>query len=169
MTQRQNIGLIVWYYLGWFGCVYFGRWGISNWSLIFPMMPMVYLLKSKTISIAQFLFLVKISMVGIIFDSAAYYFQWITFPNHQASVIPTWLVSMWLLFATIFPLSHRLFKTKLGLAAVLGAIVGPLSYYSGVAFESISFGHRNVLFIYAIFWGIYFPIVHYFYRKTYEH
>lgn len=165
MTNRQSVALIIWFYLGWFGCIYFGQWQISNWSFVFPFLPMIYLYLSKLISTRQLVFLFASSLLGIGFDSAAYFFQLIQFPNQTATMIPTWLMAIWFLFATVFPLSHRVFKAKLILAAILGAVFGPLSYYSGEAFQALAFKSNQAIFIYAIFWGIYFPMMHYFYRK----
>lgn len=165
MTKKQNVLLIFWFYLGWFGCVYFAKWNISQWSFVFPAVPFLFLVALKKLSFRALLFLALISLIGVGFDSLAYNFNLVSFHNHSSAFLPIWLLSMWFLFSTVVPLSHDLFKSKLWLAAILGAIFGPLSYYSGEAFDVLLFQNQSTIFVYALFWGCYFPMIHLFYRK----
>lgn len=166
MTLRQKTALILWFYVGWFGCIFFAKWQISRWSLVFPLLPFVFLLKFKLLGIKEVGFLFGISIIGIIFDWIVFRLNVVSFPGHSSMFIPLWLDAMWFLFSTVVPLSHALFKSKLWLAVVLGALLGPLSYFSGISFEVLAFQNQSALIVYAAFWGIYFPVIHYFYGKV---
>lgn len=165
MSKKIMIALIVWFYLGWFGCIYFAKWGLENFSLLFPLFPFTYFLKAKLFSNKELIFFLGAAIVGILFDSSAYFAKLIQFENHQSGFIPVWLISMWFLFVSVLALSHAFFQSRLWLAAALGAVFGPLSYLSGEAFQVFSFTSQLSILIYAIFWAVYFPAMHYIYRK----
>jgi len=46
---------------------------------------------------------------------------------------------MWMLFATTLNVSLRWLQPRLGLAALLGMIAGPLAYYAGARLGGVSF------------------------------
>lgn len=165
MSTMQNLILFIWFYIGWFGCVFFSKWNLSVWSLVFALPPLLYFLFFQIISKRQFLLLLLLAFIGVVFDSIAYFFNLIHFTNHDLKIIPLWLVSMWLLFISVFPISHKIFNSKKTLASIVGMIAGPLSYYSGEAFEVLFFNTQITIIIYAVFWAFYFPIAHIIYRK----
>lgn len=47
------------------------------------------------------------------------------------SLAPYWMAALWIAFATTCNVSLRWLKPRLKLAALLGAIAGPLAYYGG--------------------------------------
>lgn len=49
--------------------------------------------------------------------------------------------------------------------ALLGAIIGPLTYFSGAGFGVLQIDQRSHLLIYALFWGLYFPASLWFYAR----
>ncbi|HSH01130.1 MAG TPA: DUF2878 domain-containing protein [Anaerolineae bacterium] len=53
---------------------------------------------------------------------------------------PIWIVAMWALFATAITTSLAWIKGRLLLAGVLGAIFGPLSYWTGVGVGGVAWG-----------------------------
>ncbi|MGP1718156.1 MAG: DUF2878 domain-containing protein [Methylophilus sp.] len=74
------------------------------------------------------------AMLGCILDQIGYTMGWVAFEYHHAwiSHIPLWMVALWLAFATTLNVSMRWLQRKLVLAAVLGAIFGPLAYLGAV-------------------------------------
>jgi hypothetical protein len=165
MTKIQKYTLVLWFYFGWFGCVYFAKWDLSPWSFVFPAVPWIWFLYFKVFPKKNLAYLVVLSLLGIIFDSWAHYSGIISFTESGSLLLPYWLFSMWFLFVTVFPLSQSFLGSKLILAGLLGVVFGPLSYYSGQAFGVFSFSDLWSIYIYALFWGIYFPVALYFYRK----
>jgi hypothetical protein len=51
------------------------------------------------------------------------------------------MVAMWMSFATTFNVSLRWLKRRLGLAALLGMIAGPLAYYGGAQLGGVAFAN----------------------------
>jgi hypothetical protein len=74
---------------------------------------------------------------------------------------PAWIVAMWALFATAINSSLKWLHGRYGLAVLLGAVFGPLSYRAGVALGAASFplGEWTSLAALAIIWGIAMPML----------
>lgn len=74
---------------------------------------------------------------------------------------PIWIVAMWLLFASAFNASLGWLQGRYGLAALLGAIFGPLSYIAGQRLEAVSFNYSQTLtvIVLALVWGGVTPLV----------
>lgn len=158
VATRLKILFSIWIYIGWFGCVYFGKMGWQLGSLIFPVVGWILLkssvaLNRQTLAKLSFLFL-----MGLLFDSAAVHINLIQItPPAQFGWLPLWMISLWLLFISSLPLLQGLFHNKLFWAGLLGAIFGPLSYRAGAQFETLFLNGVTALAVYAAFWAIYIP------------
>lgn len=157
--------------MGWFGCVYFGTqdWGVA--SLIFPLIAWVLLKLAFELNRTSLFRLFVLLVVGLTFDSIAMYSGLIEIlqptldgflPINDVlpinGFLPMWLISLWLLFIASLPLLHSLFRKKYFLAAILGAIFGPLSYRGGTQFGILTMNGSTAIIIYAIFWAVYIPL-----------
>ncbi|MDP3092722.1 MAG: DUF2878 domain-containing protein [Nitrospira sp.] len=73
---------------------------------------------------------------------------------------PLWLLGLWLVFATTLGSSWSWLSSRPRLAAVLGAVFGPVSYYAGVTLGALDLGasHLRSLFVVAIVWSLLLPL-----------
>lgn len=99
-------------------------------------------------------------LIGGCWDSIMVAAGWLSYANGQIlpGTAPVWIVGMWVLFATTLNLSFRWLRSKLALAALLGAIFGPLSYYIGAtlgAVELVQFSTAMIAL--AVAWAILMP------------
>jgi hypothetical protein len=77
-----------------------------------------------------------------------------------ANIAPHWIVVMWGLFATTLNVSLAWLKQKLALAAMLGAVAGPLAYYAGYKLNALQFNNMSVTLIaLAIGWALFTPLL----------
>ena len=101
-------------------------------------------------------------VIGLCFDSLLVSLGWVTYPSglFSASFAPYWIVTMWVLFATTLNSSMAWLKGRHVLAAVLGAIAGPMSYIAGAKLGGIEFVelHGALVFL-AIGWAVAMPIL----------
>jgi len=51
--------------------------------------------------------------------------------------VPVWMLALWPLFATTLSVSMRWLQTRLAVAALAGAVLGPLAYWAGAAAGAI--------------------------------
>ena len=80
--------------------------------------------------------------------------------SQQGTLIPCWLIFLWLIFMTCIDHSLSWMRDKPWLAAVGGAVCAPLSYYAGVRLGAIGFGHGflSALAVAGV-WAIVMPLV----------
>jgi Protein of unknown function (DUF2878) len=73
------------------------------------------------------------AMIGLIWDSALVALGLMSYPtgNIAPGLAPYWIVAMWALFATSLNLSMAWLKGRPWLAALFGAVGGPLAYLAG--------------------------------------
>ena len=91
------------------------------------------------------------TLVGVIAFGAASPVWWLP---------PLWLVGLWLIFGTTLNVSFQWLAGRYGVAAVLGAISGPLSYYAGVRLGAAEFPHPvfSVVML-AVVWAVLMPVL----------
>lgn len=77
------------------------------------------------------------------------------------TVAPSWLMALWIVFATTLNVSMKPLATKPKLALLLGAIMGPFSYWVGLKLGAVTFplGISITMVVLAIIWAILFPLL----------
>ncbi|NJM12737.1 MAG: DUF2878 domain-containing protein [Synechococcaceae cyanobacterium SM1_2_3] len=77
--------------------------------------------------------LILSGLMGLFADSLLTIPGLLQFPSGQfhPGLAPYWMIALWIAFATTCNVSLRWLKPRLKLAALLGAIAGPLAYYGG--------------------------------------
>lgn len=109
--------------------------------------------------------LALILMTGVIggaWDSIMVQVGWVSYSTGTliSGLAPYWILGMWMLFATTLNVAFRWLQEKLVLAAVLGAISGPLSYYAGGKIGAIVFNDFTSAMIgLGIAWAFLLPLL----------
>ncbi len=107
-------------------------------------------------------------MIGMIWDSLLVMMGLTQYQYGQLlpGFAPHWIIALWALFACTMNLSLRWLKPRLLMAALLGAVGGPLAYYAGQKLGAVTFGHtQTTLIALAIGWGVFTPMLAYLSRK----
>ena len=105
---------------------------------------------------------VACGIIGAWFDSILAASGWVSYPTGQfaPSLAPYWIVTMWMLFATTLNRSMTWLKGRLALAAVMGAIAGPMSYYAGSKLGGIVFETpASAMVVLSVGWALIMPVV----------
>ena len=105
---------------------------------------------------------VACGIIGAWFDSILAATGWVTYPSGQIdpNVAPYWIVTMWMLFATTLNRSMSWLKGRLVLAAAMGAVAGPLSYFAGNRLGGIAFESPLAATVaLAVGWALIMPVV----------
>ncbi len=105
---------------------------------------------------------VACGVIGAWFDSILAATGWVAYPSGQIvpHIAPYWIIAMWMLFATTLNRSMSWLKGRLPLAAAMGAIAGPLSYYAGSRLGGIVFeSPLPAIIALAVGWGLIMPVV----------
>lgn len=154
--------------LGWFACV-FGAARGSLWTgpIVVTLSLALHLTFAKDRWEETRLFILA-AMVGFLLDSiqaatGTFSFTTVeTMPGWSPPWLsPPWMVALWPNFATTFHTSLSWLTGRYALAACLGAIGGPLSYYAGARLGALTFPEKLAthLFIVGLVWAIAMPVL----------
>jgi hypothetical protein len=149
--------------IGWFGCVISGASENYYWAGIPIVTFIVAVHLARAVDMRNEIVLIILTMiVGTTWDSmltAAGFFE---FANgvYVNWLVPLWLVSMWALFATTLNVSLKWLKDRYVLAAVFGAIGGPVAYYAGHRIGAVDFDNTlNSMIAVGAGWAVIMPVL----------
>lgn len=86
----------------------------------------------------------------------------VIYPSGQPlpGIAPYWIVALWGLLAIALNVTMRWLRSRPWLAAALGAVVGPLSFVSGVRLGGAAFVHpAPALLTLALVWAVTLPLL----------
>ena len=83
----------------------------------------------------ELMLVVLCGAIGLVWDSVLVTAGWLVYPTGTfiSGLAPYWILGMWMLFATTLNVAFRWLHTRLALAALMGAVFGPMSYIAGSA------------------------------------
>jgi hypothetical protein len=103
--------------------------------------------------------------VGLLVDATLTASGWLILTHSQWG-LPFWLYVLWGCFAATLNNAMHFFQNRLRLAALLGAVFGPLSYYAGTAFDRLAFPSAwSSLMVLAGVWAVLLPALLYLARR----
>ncbi|MEN4979224.1 DUF2878 domain-containing protein [Erwinia billingiae] len=99
-----------------------------------------------------------VALVGLAMDSLWLWLDLFHFADAQW--VPLWMLSLWLAYACWWPLCLHRYALSGPLLAVLGAVVGPFTYYLGerLGGMELTASPLKVFGLMAIGWAIYLPL-----------
>ncbi|KAB2931715.1 MAG: DUF2878 domain-containing protein [Candidatus Contendobacter sp.] len=159
MTMLLNI---MGFQIGWFACVLGGAHGWPWLGVLAAAVAIVLHLYRAARPRTEAVLIGLSGLLGFVADSLLTGAGLLRFPSGQfhAHLAPYWMVAMWMLFATTFNVALGWLKPRLGLAALLGMVAGPLAYYGGAKLGGVSFGNPVVsLLAVAGVWTLAMPVL----------
>ena len=80
--------------------------------------------------------------------------------NWMAGLAPYWIVAMWVLFATTLNVGMRWLRRSTTIAAVAGAIGGPLAFFAGASIGAVELvSPATALISIGIGWAVMLPLL----------
>lgn len=149
--------------IGWFACVL----GAANgWPLAGALVALA-LIALHLWAVAEprleAALIVVAGGLGLLLDSLLLNLGLTRYPSGMLSpyLAPYWIVAMWMLFATTLNLSLRWLKDRSALAALFGALGGPLAFYAGHRLGAVDFAEPqwHSLAALAVTWALAMPLV----------
>ncbi|MER2491827.1 DUF2878 domain-containing protein [Catenovulum sediminis] len=134
----------------WFSGAIFANQGL--WVAIPASFTMFYFSNNKSLDIQL---ACRIVLLALLSDGILFQLDIISAPQSVHFILPLWLWCIWLAFSlTLLNALSFAFK-NIYLACLLGAIFGPLSYWSGSQLGAINFAYstHTVIAIYALLWS----------------
>jgi hypothetical protein len=161
MPANMLINILV-YQLCWFACILGGANGMPLLGVAMVMLAGAYHLFNAPVPRSEFLLMVIVAVIGGAWDSLLVAMGWLVYPSGTlvAGTAPYWMVALWAAFAMTFNVSLRWFKQHLALAALFGAVGGPLAYLAGEGLGGVVFtSYPAGLGALALGWTLLMPLM----------
>jgi len=147
---------------GWFACVSGAANGLP-WlgPLVVLGLILMHLRLSKRPG-PEIRLILSAVLIGLIADSLLVVTGLVSYPvgTWLEGFAPYWILAMWALFATTLNVSFKWLRGRNVLAAVLGAIGGPLAYLAGKELGAITFNDQTLaLAALAVIWAAAMPLL----------
>ena len=147
------------YQVGWFACV-LGAASGHAWAgagLALVLVAMHLLLVRDRRREAQLL--LAAGALGLVLDSLQLNLGVFRYPSGTpwAGLAPPWIVVLWLQFATLLHFGLRWLAGRYRLAALLGFVGGPLSFWAGERMGAIEFAAPSAYLALACVWAAAMP------------
>jgi hypothetical protein len=161
-VNRTLLNLVT-FYLGWFACV----WGAaSQRPLVGPFVTLLVLGVHFCFipnAAREARLITTVGLIGLGLDTVQASLGAFSFTGTGLTtwLSPPWMIALWMNFATTLHTSLSWLAGRYLLAALLGVVGGPLSYYAGAQLGALTL-HPNVIFsisIVAVAWGSVMPIL----------
>lgn len=156
------IANIILFQIGWFACV-LGAANHLAWagSLTALAIAALHLQLAKRRSVEIQLLLLVVTL-GFAWDSLIASMGLMQFTSGVMldGLAPYWMAALWVVFATTLNVSMRWLRERWLIAALFGAIGGPLAYYAGAKLGALSFPDPVLgLTAQAVGWGLLMPLL----------
>jgi hypothetical protein len=148
--------------IGWFACVLSAARGVPWIGVsVVALLIAAHLWRAARL-LPELKLVVGVAAIGAVWESAAVFFRVLGYPGGVdiRGMAPLWIVALWALFAAQFNTTYRWLKPRIGLASLLGAVAGPLSFRAGAALNAVRFLQPRVsVAVVAVGWAMLLPIV----------
>jgi Protein of unknown function (DUF2878) len=148
--------------IGWFACVLGGAHDLPWVGTGIAFVIVAWHLTRAARPKQELLLVLSAAAIGALFDTLLVWLGWFTYSSGTliAGTAPHWMVALWMLFATTLNLSLAWLKRHLFVAALFGAIGGPLAYLGGEKLGALNFESPTAgLIALAIGWALLTPLL----------
>jgi hypothetical protein len=149
------------FYVGWIACVAGAAAGRFCLGPALAVAILLAHLSSTPQPKAEARFIIAAGLIGFVLESsmAATGLYTFTHSGPIAWLCPPWMVALWMMFASTLNVSLAWLSGRYRLAALLGAVAGPISYLAGARFGAITLPPQETVSIlgFALVWAISTP------------
>jgi hypothetical protein len=148
--------------LAWFACVLSGAAGVPLIGITVVALVAGYHLRMARRPLAEAALLALAAVIGALWDGQLQGHGWLIYPSGVFAnwVAPSWIIAMWVSFATTLNVSLRWLHGRYGLALLFGAIGGPLAFFAGSQLGAVQFSDPLLaMAVLAAGWALITPVL----------
>lgn len=156
-TVAINLSL---FKIGWLIVVFSAAAGLAEvGAATVALIALIHLVRANRIS-SELALLFIAGCIGLVWESIIVQGGFLAYPTAETNgaLAPYWIVAMWVLFATTLNVGMKWLRKNLFVAALAGAICGPLSFLAGQKAGAVTLGD-NAVFIIGLGWAVLLPAV----------
>jgi len=154
---------IIGFQVGWFACVLSATNHYPWWGVLVSSIIMVLHIARSNDSKAETRLIIAAMLIGLLFDSIPLALGWINFSQMSfwADYLPpVWMICLWGLLATTINTGLSWLKNKIWLAAIIGGLSGPISYWGGSRLGGLQILNINAALVYlTLGWALAVPLL----------
>lgn len=165
MTNIASYARVGYFYAGWSATAYLAKIEQGIWAMAISLGAILLLFLQKKLSDQQgrsiLLFSLAMAFVGFLLDTILHMANVVHFKNENELKLlnmPIWMLSVWVLFASVLPTIAKPFYSKPRLGSLMSAFSGPLSYLLAERMGILVFKDSLTLVVYGLFWMIFFYV-----------
>ncbi|MBB5540049.1 DUF2878 domain-containing protein [Paraburkholderia fungorum] len=147
---------------GWFVCVLSAARGVAWIGGAFVLATVVWHATRVAAPVPELKLVATAVLIGALWESLLVASGLLVYPGGAliGGTAPWWLLALWALFAVQFNVLFGWLKRRLFLAAMVGALAGPLSFRAGAALGAVRFGDPVLsLFALSVGWAVLMPLM----------
>ena len=109
----------------------------------------------------ELLLILAALIVGALFDQLMLSMNWVNYQAHgwSQSLVPVWILSLWLAFASTLNLSLAWMQGRYFIAVLFGGGGGPLAYFGAEKLGAVSLSSTTSLLALGIGWAVITPLL----------
>lgn len=146
--------------LGWFACVLGGANGLGWLGSLFAAGAVAFHLSRARDWRSEARLVACAVLIGWIWECTLAQNRVLVYPHDSHGLAPHWMAGLWALFAIQFNVLFVWLRARLALAAVLGAVAGPLSFRTGAGLGAVHFPDLlEGMLVLAVGWTVLMPLM----------
>jgi Protein of unknown function (DUF2878) len=164
--SKPSTRMSVFYFLvgqgGWFACVLSAAHGSPTIGVMVVAVLLVLHLSHVARPRQECRFLGVVLLTGAIWESLLVRLDLLGYPSGLiiGGFAPAWIVALWALFGGQFNTTYTWLKRRPALAALLGAVAGPLSFRAGAALGAVHLNRPLITTLtLAAGWAVMLPLL----------
>jgi hypothetical protein len=160
-SRARQLANFVVFEAAWFACVLGAAHGQPAWGTAAVVAAVAWHVAISARPSTELALVGLLSAIGLVAESVVVSQGHVAYPSGQpwAWVAPYWLVALWGEFAIALNVTLRWLKRRPLLAAVLGAVFGPLSFVGGVRLGGARFiDETPALVTLVVLWAALLPL-----------
>jgi len=161
VTARTCINFVT-FEIAWFACVLGAAHGVPLVGTLTVIAAVALHLAMSSAPRMELTLLVVVTLIGTLWDSAIASQHLITYPNGNfaSGLAPHWIIAMWALFATTLNVSLAWLQGRPLVAALLGAVAGPVAYFAGSRLGALQLSDAvPALGLQSVGWAVLMPLL----------
>jgi hypothetical protein len=148
--------------IGWLACVLGGANHLPWAGTGVAALAVAWHLSQAAAPRRELTLVLAVGLLGALWDSLLVAAGLLQYPSGTLvpGTAPHWIVAMWLLFATTLNVSLRWLRQRYTLAAIFGALGGPLAYYAGEQLGGVQIPQLGAaMAALAVGWAVIMPLL----------
>lgn len=168
LKSGQAIGMqikiiinFVMFQLAWFACVLGAAEAMPWFGVAVTLIILIWHFYQAQYAKPELLLLLSALVIGATFDQVMLSFHLIEYMHHgwSTSLVPVWILALWLAFATALNVSLRWMRSQHVIAVLFGAIGGPLAYLGAEKLGAVTVTGASSYIALSIGWAIITPLL----------